>query len=78
MGARPIAILDSLRFGEIKQKKQKYLLSGVVSGISNYGNCMGIPTVGGELKFDSEYTENRKNRMVIRPGKMVILCARNQ
>ena len=58
MGARPIAILDSLRFGEIKQKKQKYLLSGVVSGISNYGNCMGIPTVGGECYFNKDYNKN--------------------
>ena len=58
MGARPIAILDSLRFGEIKQKKQKYLLSGVVSGISNYGNCMGIPTVGGECYFNEDYNKN--------------------
>jgi len=58
MGARPIAILDSLRFGEIKKKKQKYLLSGVVSGISNYGNCMGIPTVGGECFFSSNYNNN--------------------
>ena len=58
MGARPIAILDSLRFGDIKQKKQKYLLSGVVSGISNYGNCMGIPTVGGECYFNKDYNKN--------------------
>ena len=58
MGARPIAILDSLRFGDIKQKKQKYLLSGVVSGISNYGNCMGIPTVGGECYFNEDYNKN--------------------
>ena len=58
MGARPIAILDSLRFGNIKQKKQKYLLSGVVSGISNYGNCMGIPTVGGECYFNEDYNKN--------------------
>tara|TARA_B100000029_G_scaffold40169_2_gene37479 strand:- start:5797 stop:8007 length:2211 start_codon:yes stop_codon:yes gene_type:complete len=58
MGARPIAILDSLRFGDINKKKQKYLLSGVVSGISNYGNCMGIPTVGGECYFNKNYDKN--------------------
>ena len=58
MGARPIAILDSLRFGNIKQKKHQYLLSGVVSGISNYGNCMGIPTIGGECYFNDDYNKN--------------------
>ena len=58
MGARPIAILDSLRFGDIKDKKQRYLLNGVVSGISNYGNCMGIPTVGGECYFNNDYNKN--------------------
>ena len=49
MGARPIALLDSLRFGSIDLPKTKYLVKGVVSGIADYGNCMGIPTVGGEV-----------------------------
>lgn len=58
MGARPIAILNSLRFGELSNNRTKYLFSGVVSGISWYGNCMGIPTVGGEVSFDKSYEGN--------------------
>lgn len=58
MGARPIASLDSLHFGEIKQPRTKYLIDEVVAGIGGYGNCMGIPTVGGEITFDECYTGN--------------------
>ncbi|MDC0205500.1 phosphoribosylformylglycinamidine synthase subunit PurL [Pelagibacteraceae bacterium] len=58
MGARPIAILNSIHFGNTNHPKTKNLLNGVVSGIGGYGNCMGIPTVGGEVKFDSTYNEN--------------------
>lgn len=58
MGARPIAILNSLRFGEWSSERTKYLVSGVVSGIAGYGNCMGIPTVGGETDFDPSYNGN--------------------
>ncbi len=58
MGARPIAVLDSLSFGEPKHSKTSYLVHGVVSGISFYGNCIGIPTVGGEVHFDSTYNGN--------------------
>ena len=58
MGARPIATLNSIHFGNHKHPKTKNLLNGVVSGIGGYGNCMGIPTVGGEVKFDSAYNEN--------------------
>ncbi len=58
MGARPIAILDSLRFGPPTDDKSRYLLGGVVSGISFYGNCIGIPTVGGEIVFAEEYRQN--------------------
>ena len=58
MGARPIAILNSIHFGDHELPKTKNLLSGVVSGIGGYGNCMGIPTVGGEVKFDPTYNEN--------------------
>ena len=58
MGARPIAILDSLRFGELDNARTKYLLEEVVAGISGYGNCIGIPTVGGEVQFDSCYEGN--------------------
>ena len=52
MGARPIANLNSIRFGKPEHPKTKHLLNGVVSGIAGYGNCMGIPTVGGEVEFD--------------------------
>ena len=58
MGARPIALLNSIHFGETKNKKTKNLLNGVVSGIGGYGNCIGIPTVAGETKFNSTYNEN--------------------
>ena len=53
MGARPIALLNSIHFGEPKNQKTRNLLHGVVSGIGGYGNCIGIPTVGGETKFNS-------------------------
>lgn len=58
MGARPIALLDSLRFGELTTPRTKYLLEQVVAGISGYGNCIGIPTVGGEVAFDACYEGN--------------------
>jgi len=58
MGARPIAILDSLRFGELDNSKTLRLVHGVVSGISWYGNCFGCPTVGGEIAFAPEYAGN--------------------
>jgi len=58
MGARPIAILDSLRFGELDEPKVRELVTGVVSGISWYGNCFGCPTVGGEIAFAPEYAGN--------------------
>ena len=58
MGARPIACLDSLRFGELTAPRMKYLVDGVVRGISGYGNCIGIPTVGGETSFHRSYNGN--------------------
>ncbi|WP_163653740.1 phosphoribosylformylglycinamidine synthase subunit PurL [Listeria sp. PSOL-1] len=58
MGARPIAILNSLRFGELTQKHTKYLVNQVVAGIAHYGNAIGIPTVGGEVQFDPCYQKN--------------------
>ncbi|MGX7172899.1 phosphoribosylformylglycinamidine synthase subunit PurL [Enterococcus ratti] len=58
MGARPIALLDSLRFGELDKPRTKYLVEEVVAGISGYGNCIGIPTVGGEVAFDACYEGN--------------------
>ncbi len=58
MGARPIALLDSLRFGDLSEPRVKYLFSGVVSGISFYGNCIGVPTIAGEIYFHPCYTQN--------------------
>jgi phosphoribosylformylglycinamidine synthase II len=58
MGARPIANINSLRFGDINHKKTKELVNGVVSGISHYGNSIGVPTVGGEVTFDKSYDGN--------------------
>jgi phosphoribosylformylglycinamidine synthase II len=58
MGARPIALLNSLRFGELDDERVKYLFTQSVAGIGDYGNCMGIPTVGGEVYFDDTYKEN--------------------
>jgi len=58
MGARPIALLDSLRFGDFDNSQTKYLYKGVIDGISFYGNCIGVPTVGGETVFSSSYQEN--------------------
>jgi phosphoribosylformylglycinamidine synthase subunit PurL len=58
MGARPVAILDSLRFGELDRPRNRYLFRQVVAGIAAYGNCVGIPTVGGEVVFDASYTQN--------------------
>jgi len=58
MGARPIASLNSLRFGNLKEGKTQHLLSGVVHGIGHYGNCFGVPTVGGEIYFEDCYHTN--------------------
>src|ERR671922_2334046 len=58
MGARPIALLDSLRFGPLDEPRNRYLLEGVVAGIAGYGNSIGIPTVGGEIAFEPCYAGN--------------------
>ncbi|MCP1156519.1 MULTISPECIES: phosphoribosylformylglycinamidine synthase subunit PurL [Bacillus] len=58
MGARPIALLNSLRFGELDSPRVRYLFKEVVAGIAGYGNCIGIPTVGGEVQFDASYEGN--------------------
>jgi len=58
MGARPIAALNSLRFGNLTEDKTQHLLAGVVHGIGHYGNCFGVPTVGGEIYFDESYHTN--------------------
>jgi len=58
MGARPIALMNSLRFGDLEEPRTRFLLNGVVDGIASYGNCTGVPTVGGEIYFDSCYNGN--------------------
>ncbi|MGH7476923.1 MAG: phosphoribosylformylglycinamidine synthase subunit PurL, partial [Longimicrobiales bacterium] len=58
MGARPIAVLDSLRFGSLSNPRVRYLFAGVVKGIGDYGNCVGIPNLGGEVYFDEAYEGN--------------------
>jgi phosphoribosylformylglycinamidine synthase len=58
MGARPVALLDSLRFGPLDDPKNRYLFEQVVAGIAGYGNCMGVPTVGGEVYFNEIYSQN--------------------
>jgi len=69
MGARPIALLDSLRFGPLDEPHQRHLFDGVVAGIGGYGNCIGVPTVGGELYFDESYRTNcLVNAMCVRSG----------
>ena len=58
MGARPVAVLDSLRFGDLDNGRIRYLFAGVVNGVGDYGNCVGIPNVGGEVQFDRGYEGN--------------------
>ncbi|HEX8940859.1 MAG TPA: phosphoribosylformylglycinamidine synthase subunit PurL, partial [Candidatus Limnocylindrales bacterium] len=58
MGARPIAVLDALRFGDASEPRTRHLVAGVVGGVGGYGNCVGVPTVGGELVFDPSYQGN--------------------
>ncbi|MBV8520463.1 MAG: phosphoribosylformylglycinamidine synthase II, partial [Acidobacteria bacterium] len=58
MGARPIACLDSLRFGDLGAPRMRYLVDGVVRGIAGYGNCIGIPTIGGETSFHPSFNGN--------------------
>jgi phosphoribosylformylglycinamidine synthase len=58
MGARPVAVLDALRFGDPADSRTRHLVDGVVRGVGGYGNCVGVPTVGGELSFHPSYAEN--------------------
>ncbi|MDR4458856.1 AIR synthase related protein, partial [Bacillus tropicus] len=58
MGASPIALLNSLLFGELTSPKVRHLFEEVVAGIAGYGNCVGIPTVGGEIQFEASYEGN--------------------
>ncbi|HEX2951854.1 MAG TPA: phosphoribosylformylglycinamidine synthase subunit PurL [Armatimonadota bacterium] len=70
MGARPVALMDSLRFGDLDTDKAKFLLHGVVDGIQFYGNCVGVPTVGGEIYFHPSYRDNcLVNVMAVGIGK---------
>ena len=75
MGARPIALMNSLRFGSLDDARNRYLLGGVVAGISGYGNCIGIPNVGGEVCFSDSYSGNPLvNAMcvgILRTGELV-------
>ena len=88
MGTRPIALLDPLRFGSLESSHSRWLLDNVVRGIADYGNCIGVPTVGGEVEFDTSFERNclvdvvclglgRKNKLVLaearRPGDLVYL-----
>jgi phosphoribosylformylglycinamidine synthase II len=88
LGARPIAVLDSLRFGELDSERSRYLLEGAVAGIAHYGNSIGVPTVGGEIYFEPPYQHNclvnamcvglaRADRMVRSaasgPGNLLVL-----
>ena len=58
MGARPVAVLDSLRFGDLDSARVRYLFGGVVAGVGDYGNCIGVPNIGGEVVFDRGYEDN--------------------
>lgn len=58
MGARPVALLNALRFGPLSEPRNRYLFNGVVAGIGGYGNCIGVPTVGGEIAFDPSFSAN--------------------
>lgn len=88
MGARPIALLDSLRFGSLKSPHSRWLLKYVVKGIADYGNCIGVPTVAGEIEFDESFEKNclvnvacvgiaKRDDLVLaradRPGDIVLL-----
>jgi phosphoribosylformylglycinamidine synthase len=88
MGARPVAVLDALRFGDPADARTRHLLDGVVRGVGGYGNCVGVPTVGGELVFDPSYQGNplvnvmaigllREDRLTLAaapgPGNLVVL-----
>jgi phosphoribosylformylglycinamidine synthase II len=81
MGARPIALLNSLRFGPLNEPHNKFLFNGVIAGISTYGNCMGIPDVGGEIQFAPSYNHNPLvNAMcvgIMRKGSLIRAAATN-
>ncbi len=79
MGARPIAILDPLRFGPLSDERNRWLLEGVVAGIGGYGNCIGVPTVGGELQFAPPHSANPTVNVMcvgVAPAKRLVTSAR--
>src|SRR5215204_2040534 len=80
MGARPIAALNSLRFGKLEEEKTQHLLAGIVHGIGHYGNCFGVPTVGGEIYFEECYHTNPLvNAMsvgIVKAGKTISATAK--
>ncbi len=79
MGARPIALFDSLRFGPLEQARNRYLFKGVVAGIAGYGNAVGVPTLGGELGFAEHYSTNPLVNVMclglLRPEELVLATA---
>ena len=79
MGARPIALWDSLRFGPLDQPRNRYLFKGVVAGIAGYGNAVGVPTVGGEVGFAEHYSANPLVNVMclglLRPEQLVLATA---
>src|SRR5215216_302805 len=82
MGARPIASLNSLRFGKLEEEKTQHLLAGIVHGIGHYGNCFGVPTVGGEIYFEECYHTNPLvNAMsvgIVKAGKTISATAKGK
>ena len=79
MGARPIALLDPLRFGPLDQERNRWLFEGVVAGIGGYGNCIGVPTVGGEVQFAPAHTANPTVNVMcvgVAPAEMLVTSDR--
>ena len=79
MGARPIALLDPLRFGPLSDERNRWLLGGVVAGIGGYGNCIGVPTVGGEVQFAPAHTANPTVNVMcvgVAPAEMLVTSDR--
>jgi phosphoribosylformylglycinamidine synthase len=79
MGARPIAILDPLRFGPLSEERNRWLFEGVVAGIGGYGNCIGVPTVGGELQFARPHSANPTVNVMcvgVAPAERLVTAAR--
>ncbi|HKZ76414.1 MAG TPA: phosphoribosylformylglycinamidine synthase subunit PurL, partial [Actinomycetota bacterium] len=80
MGARPVALLDPLRFGPLTAERNRYLFAGVVAGIGGYGNCIGVPTVGGEIRFAEPHSANPTVNVMcvgIAPATRLVTAARD-